>query len=118
MKKLFYLAVILCFVQVGISSAQTSVVNDKKTEQVSSQKSPGSDVVTPTTMTSNESVTPTSSNSKTSCTATKENPTCCQKKGTTSSCCSGANSTSTSKKNNPKSQKDASLNQNTGTTPK
>ncbi len=116
MKKLFYLAVILCFVQVGITKAQTANVNDKqKQEQITKQT--GTNVQTPSVTTSNESVTNTSKTTSTkTCTSTNETPSCCQKKG--GSCCGGMNSTSNTKKSDPKMQKDATLNQSTGTTPK
>ena len=117
MKKLFYLAVILCFVQVGISKAQTANVSDKqKQEQVTKQTT--TTVQSPSVTTMNESVTPMTktSNGKT-CTGTKNSTsTSCQKKS--GSCCGGTTSTSTTKKCDSKMEKDAHLNQNTGTTPK
>lgn len=117
MKKLFYLVVALCFIQVGISKAQSSVRTDKqKKETISTQTT--SDVKQVSGTCDSKKSTTTS----TTCTPTKENPTCCQKKEMTSGCCAGPNSTSSStSKNNKKKvevQKDASNTQNLGTTPK
>ncbi|GDX51559.1 hypothetical protein LBMAG27_06060 [Bacteroidota bacterium] len=125
MKKLIYLAVMLCFIQVGISKAQSSVNSDKqKKETVAPKKNLNvntSDVnsssVSPTT-TKKPVVNSTSS----TCTPTKENPSCCQKK-TSSSCCSGTKTPekTSSVKNNDKKvvvQNDVTGKQNLGTTPK
>lgn len=117
MKKLFYLAVMLCFIQVGISKAQTSVSTDKQKQETVSTQTTNDTKHVSGSCDSKKTVT-----TSTSCTSSKENPTCCQKK-TTSSCCSGVSSIgkTTSVKNDKKKlevEKDASIKQNTGTTPK
>ena len=116
MKKLFYLVVALCFIQVGVSNAQTSVNTDKqKKETVTTQNTSDVKQVSGTCDSKKSATT------STTCVPTKENPSCCQKKGTTTGC-SGMNSTSTTtsktSKNKVEVQKDASNTQNLGTTPK
>ena len=124
MKKLFYLVVALCFIQVGISKAQSSVTTDKQKKEV----------VTTTTTTDTKQVSNGSCDSKksmttkSSCSPSSQAPSCCQKKGvTTTSGCSGASSTATTsgnedakknKLNKQDVQKDVSVKQNLGTTPK
>ena len=116
MKKLFYLAVILCFVQVGISKAQTTTGTDKKMESVSSMKSPGSDVQSTTVQTNNPSVK--NSEMQTSTTATKETgtPSCCQKKG--GSCCGGMTGTTSTKQCDAKKHEEESSKHTSDKAPK
>ncbi len=116
MKKLFYLVVALCFIQVGISKAQSSVSTDKqKKETISTQTT--SDVKQVSGTCDSKKSTTTSN----TCTPSKENPTCCQKKGMTTGCSGTSSTTSSMTKNDKKKvevQKDASNTQNLGTTPK
>ena len=88
MKKIFYLAMVLCFIQVGTSSAQTSVSTDKQKKET---VSPKKDQVISTSSVNTPDSKKTEAGTRT-CTATKETPTCCQKK-TGASACAGASST-------------------------
>ena len=97
MKKLFYLAVILCFVQVGISKAQTVVTNEQKKEQISNMQT-GQTPTNTVTADKQKVETPTGS-----CSKTVGTPSCCQNKSA-SSCGSGANTVSATKTDKKKTE--------------